>query len=89
LRFNVWAVAVAGCFGVVLASSKRRKSLMVAVLALALACSLTSCGGGGTGATPSENPAVATPAGPSGSTIIVTASSGGQSRSLALKLTIQ
>jgi hypothetical protein len=89
LRFNVWAVALAGCFGVLLASAKKRKPVMVAVLALALACSLTSCGGGGTGATPSENPAVATPAGPSGSTIIVTASSGGQSRSLALKLTIQ
>lgn len=87
--FGRWAFAFAFCFSIVLfATAKKSKTAVMIVMGILMIGGVISCGGGGTGATASQTPAVA-PATPTGTAIIVNATSGGQTRTIALKLTIQ
>jgi hypothetical protein len=70
------------------AGIKKRKPVLLMVLALSLIGGITSCGGGGSSATATQTPNAVSPATPSASTLIVNATSGGEIRSVALKLTI-
>jgi hypothetical protein len=89
LRFTGWSVVLAGCFsGMLFAGIKKRKPVLLMVLALSLIGGITSCGGGGSSATATQTPNAVSPATPSASTLIVNATSGGEIRSVALKLTI-
>lgn len=86
--FGRWAFVFAFCFSTVLfAAARKSKAAVLIVMGILMIAGLSSCGGGGTGATATQSPAVA-PATPAGTTIIVNATSGGQTRALALKLVV-
>lgn len=84
-----WTFVFAFCFSCVLvAGMKRSKAAILIVMGILMIGGLSSCGGGGTGATATQSPAMAPAAPAAGTTIIVNATSGGQTRTLALKIVV-
>jgi hypothetical protein len=86
--FSTWPFVFAVCFSGLMFTGKKPRVTALVLLGVLMIGGIISCGGGGASVSPSNSPGIAAPVTPSGSTIIVTATSGGQTRSVALKLTI-